>query len=66
MSKTPAFALAPGPAQRAVAGGVTLYVVLLVAVPFAAMTHAGLASGLGALWEAVSTPVARSAPTSRP
>jgi sulfate/thiosulfate transport system permease protein len=61
VSKAPAFALAPGPTQRAVAKGVTLYVVLLVAVPLAAMTHAGLADGFAALWDAVSTPIARSA-----
>lgn len=61
MSRAPAFALAPGPAQRSIAAGVTLYVVLLVAVPLAALAHAGIAQGLPALWEAVSAPVARAA-----
>jgi len=56
-----AYALAPGPAQRSVTFAITLYVVLLVAVPLAALVHAGFAQGLSALWETVQLPVARGA-----
>ena len=56
-----AFALEPGPAQRSVTFAVALYIVLLVAVPLAALVHAGFAQGLSALWEAVRQPVAREA-----
>jgi sulfate transport system permease protein len=53
-----AYALAPGPAQRSVTFAVALYIVLLVAVPLAALVHAGFAQGLGALLQTVQHPVA--------
>jgi sulfate/thiosulfate transport system permease protein len=56
-----AYALAPGPGQRSVTYAIALYVVLLVAVPLAALVHAGFAQGLSALWETVQLPVARGA-----
>jgi sulfate transport system permease protein len=57
----PAFALTPGPAQRTVTFAVALYVVLVVALPLLALTHAGLAQGLPAVWAAVTAPLASSA-----
>jgi len=54
-------ALSPGPAQRSVTFAIALYVVLLVAVPLAALVHAGFAQGLATLWETVQLPVARGA-----
>jgi sulfate/thiosulfate transport system permease protein len=56
-----AHALSPGPAQRSVTFAIALYVVLLVAVPLAALVHAGFAQGLSAPWETVHLPVARGA-----
>jgi sulfate/thiosulfate transport system permease protein len=56
-----AYALAPGSGQRSVTYAIALYVVLLVAVPLAALVHAGFAQGLSALWETVQLPVARGA-----
>ena len=57
----PAFALTPGAAQRTVLGGASLYIVLLVAVPLAALVHAGFAQGLFGLLVAFRLPVARAA-----
>src|SRR4051812_26786002 len=57
----PAFALHPGRAQRGAAAAVSLYVVLLVALPLCAMVEAGLARGLPAFWNAVKSPTALSA-----
>jgi sulfate transport system permease protein len=56
-----AFALAPGPAQRSITYAMALYIALLVAVPLAALVHAGFAQGLAALWQAVQLKVARDA-----
>jgi sulfate transport system permease protein len=61
VSSKPAFALTPGPAQRSITYAIALYVVLLVAVPLAALVHAGFADGLAALWDTVRAPVARAA-----
>jgi sulfate/thiosulfate transport system permease protein len=57
----PAYALSPGAGQRAATAAVSLYVVLLVAVPLAALVHAAFADGLGSLLETVRAPVARAA-----
>ena len=57
----PAFALEPGPRQRTITAAISLYVLLLVAVPLAALVHAGFADGLTALWDTVRAPVAREA-----
>jgi sulfate transport system permease protein len=57
----PAFALSAGPAQRGAIAAVSLYVVLLVALPLLTLVHAGLSEGLSAFWQAVSAPIARSA-----
>ena len=56
----PAVALAPGPAQRAAGFFCALYIVLLVAVPFAALLHAGLGQGVTAFFAAVRAPIALS------
>ncbi len=48
---------ASGPLRCVVFG----YVVALVVLPLAALAHQGLKGGAGALWEAVSSPVAASA-----
>ena len=56
-----AHALAPGRAQKAIGAGAGLYVVLLVALPLAALVYVGFAGGLATLWQEVSSPVARAA-----
>jgi sulfate transport system permease protein len=61
MSARPAFALHPGKTQRSAIAAVSLYIVLLVALPLVTLVHAGLAQGLSAFWHAVSSEVARSA-----
>src|SRR5688500_3440641 len=61
MSRAGHAALAPSRAQKAIGAGAGLYVVLLVALPLAALVYVGLADGLYALWEAISSPVARAA-----
>jgi sulfate transport system permease protein len=57
----PAFALSAGPAQRSAMTAVTLYVVLLVALPLITLVYAGFSEGIPAFWKAVSADVARSA-----
>jgi sulfate transport system permease protein len=57
----PAFALSPGPAQRGAALAVSVYIVLLVALPLCAIVEAGLARGLPAFWNAVRSPTALAA-----
>jgi sulfate/thiosulfate transport system permease protein len=57
----PAYALSPGPGQRAIAAGVAVYILVLVAVPLAALVHAGLAAGLPAFFDAILQPIALSA-----
>lgn len=57
----PAFALSPGPAQRSAAIAVSVYIVLLVALPLCAMVEAGLARGLPEFWHAVRSPTALAA-----
>lgn len=54
-------ALAPGPAGRALRGGVLAYLGALVVLPLAALLHHGLADGPGALWAALSAPVTQDA-----
>jgi sulfate transport system permease protein len=56
-----AHALDTGRTQKAIGAGAGLYVVLLVALPLAALVYVGLADGLGTLWQEVSSPVARAA-----
>jgi sulfate/thiosulfate transport system permease protein len=56
-----AYALAPGRGQRLIGAAIALYIVLLVAVPLTALVHAGLSQGVGAFFEAIWHPIARSA-----
>jgi sulfate transport system permease protein len=56
-----AYALAPGRGQRLIGALCALYIVLLVAVPLAALVHAGLGQGISAFFEAAWNPIARSA-----
>lgn len=56
-----AHALAASRAQKAIGAGAGLYVVLLVALPLAALVYVGLAGGPSALWREISSPVARAA-----
>lgn len=56
-----AYALSPGPGQRAIAGLVSLYIIALVAVPLIAMVQAGFSEGLSAFFSALDNPVAKSA-----
>ncbi|MBC7791621.1 MAG: sulfate ABC transporter permease subunit [Anaerolineae bacterium] len=51
-------ALVPGRGGLAVRAGVTAYVVLLVAIPLAALAHRGLADGLTVFWAAATSPEA--------
>ena len=57
----PAFALSAGPAQRSAIAAMSVYVVLLVALPLLALVHAGFANGLPLFVRAVSSEVARNA-----
>ena len=55
------YALRPGRFERALRAAVLVYVILLVAVPLAALFAFGLASGLDRFWERIAGPVALSA-----
>jgi len=56
-----AAALAPGPLERATRNGVAVYVLALVALPLAALVHAGFSQGLREFFAAFEAPVAREA-----
>lgn len=56
-----AHALDAGRVQKAIGAGAALYVVLLVALPLAALVYVGLSGGLSVLWQEISSPVARAA-----
>lgn len=61
MSRPPSHALRPTRIEQVLRSGVVLYVVVLVAIPLIGIVDHGLADGIGALWEQVTAPVARSA-----